>query len=138
MPATYGKYQKVEETKPAPNPIWRGVGCLLIVILPVAAYFLMKVTVPLLLNTGVVPPDIQGYVRFAPWILKTPGLMQGANFIGTINDFWLKLIVWVTLMILVGAIGSLIFTSIMQFMGPPRYREIDVPGNPYRGKKVSR
>jgi len=104
----------------------------------VVSYWLTTVAVPVIKAAKLAPPDVIGYVTFPAWVLKTPVLSSMANFFGTIPDFWLNLIVFIVIAILITAVGSLLYTFIAQFIGPPRYTEFDAPPTGLKGKTSKR
>jgi hypothetical protein len=136
--AKYAKYARKPIPKPEQNPIWRGIGCLLIIIVPVMAYALMMVTLKPLIGSGIVPVELRGYVQFPPWANTTPVIRDIAGFIGSINDLYLKATSFIVILILMTAFSSLAYTMVFQVMGPPRYSAMDAPPPPGRSKKSSR
>ncbi len=45
---------------------------------------------------------------------------------------------WFVVTIVLAAVGSLIYTAVAQFVGPPRYSELDVPPAPHKTKVYKR
>ncbi len=136
--AKYAKYQRKPIPKPEQNPIWRGIGCLLIIIVPIMAYALMMVTLQPLIGSGIVPEELRGYAQFPPWALTTPVIRNIAFFLGGINDLYLKLTSFFVILVLMTALSSLAYTMIFQVIGPPRYSSMDAPpppGTPKRSKR---
>ena len=134
----YSKYQRKSEKKPEANPIWRGIGCILIVVVPVISYALMVILTPAIVATGLVPYALLGYVKFPEWVLRTPILSDIALFIGGINDLGLKLIAFFVILLLVAAIFSLLYSLVSQVIGPPRYSDKDAPPSTHKGKIYKR
>ena len=138
MGSKYSKYQRKPEKKPEPNPIWRGIGCILIVVVPVISYALMVILTPVIVATNLVPYALLGYVKFPDWVLKTPILSEVTFFIGGINDLGLKLIAFFVILLLPTAIFSLLYTMVSQVIGPPRYSDKDAPPSKYKAKEYKR
>jgi len=134
----YAKYQRKSEKKREMNPIWRGIGCILIVIVPVISYALMVIFSPVIIATNLVPLDLLGKAKFPEWALKAPVLGDITFFIGGINDLWFKLIAFFVFLLLLTTIFSLIYTSILQVIGPPRYTDKDAPPSKYKAKVYRR
>jgi hypothetical protein len=133
----YTKYKPLK-VKPGMNPIWRGVGCILLVIAPVVSYALTILVVPLLIATGYVPLELLGNVHFPDWIFKVPVLNGIASLIGGINNLGLDIVVFVVIMLLLTGIFSLIFVAVLQVTSPPRYGEMDAPPSTHKAKPYKR
>lgn len=125
--AKYSKFQRKSEAKPEMAPIWRGIGCILIIIVPLMSYGLTALLSPVLAGSGLVPPELMGKIELPTWALRTPALNEITSFIGGISDLWLKLIVFFIILLLMVSITSLIYSMVFQVVGPPRYTELDAP-----------
>jgi hypothetical protein len=134
----YAKYQRKSEKKRESSPIWRGVGCILIVVVPLISYGLMIILTPVIKATNLVPYELLGQVKFPAWAVKAPVLSDLTFFIGGINDLWLKVIAFVVILLLLTTISSLIYTMIFQLIGPPRYTDKDAPPAKYKAKVYRR
>ena len=77
----YDKYQRKQERKQETNPIWRGIGCVLIVVVLLMSYALTAISVPPLITTGLVPPELLGKIGFPDWVFRTPVLSGIATFL---------------------------------------------------------
>jgi hypothetical protein len=120
------------------NPLWRGIGCILIVIAPIVTYALTAIISPLLAATGYVPLELLGFVEFPEWVSKVPILNNIAGFIGGIHNLYLGITVFITIFVLLTGIFSMIFVALFQAIGPPRYSEIDAPPSRHKAKKYTR
>jgi hypothetical protein len=136
--AKYAKYQRKSEKKPEGNPIWRGIGCILIVVVPVISYALTTILTPTIVATNLVPYALLGYVKFPEWVIRAPILSDMAFFIGGINDLGLKLIAFFVILLLLTAIFSLLYTMVSQVIGPPRYSDKDAPPSTHKAKVYKR
>ena len=136
--AKYAKYARKSVPRPEANPIWRGIGCILIVVVPVISYALMVIFIPAIIATNLVPYELLGYVRFPEWVLRAPILSNIAFYIGGINGLWLKLIAFFVILLLLTALFSLLYTMVSQLIGPPRYSDKDAPPPKYKAKVYKR
>jgi hypothetical protein len=128
----------VEKEKPQINPIWRGIGCILMVVAPLVAFAMTVILIPVLEASGYVPMELLGYVHFPPWVMKVPFLSFLASFIGGINNLYLGIVVFIVVLLLLSGIFSMIYVAILQVIGPPRYSEMDAPPSRTRAKKYKR
>jgi hypothetical protein len=114
---TYG--QPETERQPAPvHPIWRGIGCLLMIILPVISY------------AGAVLL-VRENIR-QRWI-QVPAELTGSivlPYLGRI--FFLDLAVTVMLVILGFSLLMVLYAMVARIVGPQRYGPYDVPPSQWR------
>jgi hypothetical protein len=136
-----GKYSKTQyerKEKPAANPLWRGVGCIIMIALPLITFGLTQLSMPPLIATGLVPLQLEGFVNFPAWVFNVNGLSDVAVFIRSIDNLWLGLIVFFIILLLLSGISSLIYVSVLQVIGPPRYSEKDAPPSTHKAKPYKR
>jgi FtsH-binding integral membrane protein len=134
-----GKYQRnvrVEEKRKTIHPIWRGIGCLLIIIIPVMSYAIALITFPLFYKAGLVPYALLGSLQVPTWMWYSPYV---AGFIQSIiNQPNLKalLVLAFVYILAMGGIMSLVYAVIYRRLGPSRYGPKDAP--PMKGRKVKK
>ncbi|MFN2216592.1 MAG: hypothetical protein ACK2TS_06575 [Anaerolineales bacterium] len=132
----YSKYQKPEEFQERKiHPIWRGIGCILALVLPVISYFLAVELVDFgLANEWPIPRELLGNVHIPGqvWVVNLP-----SNIISPINRFpnllAVILFTFVILILLTGLI-SWIYSLLYRVIGPPQLSPIDAA--PIKTKKV--
>jgi hypothetical protein len=125
----YTSYTSTREVKSRPwkvHPIWRGIGCLMLILMPIvaflAAYLLVDQDIVTTLKIPY-PPE------FSVTLITIPFL--GFNY----NVNWMTLIL-TGLLTLIGFAGIMIFYSVMySALGPPRYGPLDAPPKRYKKKK---
>lgn len=136
--AKYAKYQRKSPEKKGRNPIWRGIGCILFIVVPLLAYGLMLVFVPPILATGKVPYQLLGPVHFPDWAFKVQIVAGIASNISSINNLWVKIITFFVGLVIVTGVASLLYSMVYSLVGPPRYSDLDAPPTKYKGKKYTR
>jgi hypothetical protein len=134
----YSKYQRKSSEKKGMNPIWRGIGCILIIIVPLLAFGLMVLIVPPIIATGKVPYQLLGYVHFPDWILKLRILADITAFIGSINNLWLNIITFFVIVLILTTVASLLYSVIYAAVGPARYTALDAPPSKHKVKVYKR
>ncbi|MFC2064349.1 hypothetical protein ACFLXB_04555 [Chloroflexota bacterium] len=129
----YQKPKEIEEKKI--HPIWRGIGCILALILPVISYFLSIELVNYgLANEWPIPRELLGYVHIPRQIL---GINLPGNIIGPITSYQnlLAVIVFtIVILILLTGLISWIYSLLYRVIGPPKLTPIDAP--PIKTRKV--
>jgi hypothetical protein len=136
--AKYSKFQRKSPEKKGMNPIWRGIGCILIIIVPLLAYGLMVLFVPPIIATGKVPYQLLGYVHFPDWIFKVRIGTDIAVFIGGINNLWLNIIIFFVMVLILTTVASLLYSVIYSLVGPARYSALDAPPSKHKVKVYKR
>ena len=136
----YSKYYKPPpERSSETHPIWRGIGCLMIIIVPLIAY----AGAVLLVQYGVdhgwpVPPEIVGYIHFPDWVWNAPVLPGLVRPIASYRDLWAVLLVFLVLLLLLSGIFSTVYAVMYRILGPSRYTSVDAPPSNYKPKVYKR
>jgi len=134
----YASYRRTQHRKPEINPIWRGIGCILMIVIPVASYIITVAILPSILATGWLPQGLLGRVQFSEGVYNAPTLGAIAQFLSGIDYFWVKLIVFFIVFSLLSGFLSFLYSLFYQWFGPPRYTEVDAPPSGYRPKGYKR
>ena len=110
------------------HAIWRGIGCLLILIVPVIAWLLAVATVKLALQNGwSLPYQLLGYPVIPDTLWKIAGAPPILAFIQRQENLYLILALTVVFIIMISGVLSLAYSFIYRLAGPPRYGPLDVP-----------
>jgi hypothetical protein len=105
-----------QQSKPRPwdvHPIWRGIGCIFIFLIPIVSY----AGAVLLIQANAkqswidLPREITGY-----FVLP---------FLGRI--YYLYLVVALVLMVVGFGILTVVYSFVYRFIGPPKYGPMDAP-----------
>ena len=134
----YLRYEPPPQKKKELSPIWRGIGCLLLILIPALSYGLMLLFVPLVLNSGMVPYELLSRIHFPAIIYKIPLISSVAIFIGGIDYIWVKLIIFFVILVIMTGLFTFIYTTVYQWIGPPRYTDIDAPPSKHKPKRYVR
>ena len=119
------------------HPVMRGIGCIMIVVVPILAYGVAL----LLIDYGIqhgwpLPPNWLRPITIPPLLLNLQGLAPLWNLLLRQNNFTAVVVFTVAITIVVGGIMSIIYGYIYTIFGPPQYGPQDAP--PIRGIKVKR
>lgn len=137
------KYSKFRHERPKPpreeHPVWRGIGCLLMVIIPVMSYAIAVE----LVNYGLqknwpFPPAFVGHIQFPQWAWNTTIISRLITPIANFNNLGAVALVTVALIIVLGGIFSTIYAAVYRAVGPSRYTQMDAPPGKYRPKHYKR
>jgi hypothetical protein len=138
-----GKYQKFQQDKPRQqvvvHPVWRGIGFLLIVLVPLMAWAAANITLDYGLKAGwPIPADLLGppTMRMPAIAYRVQVFVQIANWVGTLNNFNILGIFWLFYVTVFSAIMSLIYAVVYRMFGPPRYSAVDAPPSNRRARRA--
>jgi hypothetical protein len=110
------------------SPVWRGVGCLLILFVPLLSYFLAVGTVHMAVDQKwPMPYQIMGYPVMPAVLMKLPGLIPLLTFVQAQQDLYAILLITVLYIVAIGAFMSFVYSFIYKYVGPPRYGPLDMP-----------
>lgn|SRR5688572_11572686 len=138
------KYTSYSRPKPKPrnlgvHPVVRGIGCIMIVVVPIVAYGLAI----LLVNYGAtrgwpIPRDWYGPPSFPDLLWSIQGLRPILQFLEAQNNLQANLIFTFVLIVLIGGLMSMIYGYVYTLFGPPRYGPQDAPPIRIKVKRYKR
>ena len=115
----------------------RGIGCILLVLVPILAYGTAVYVVDYGVRRGwPIPIAWLGMVDIPPLLLKLTGLSVVWNFLQAQNNLTANLVFALAITIVIFGILSIIYGFTYKLFGPPEYGPTDMP--PIRGRKVKR
>jgi hypothetical protein len=135
----YGTFKQQPYKRPYEvHPIWRGIGCLMMVLIPLVSV----VGALVLIDTGTkkgwpFPYELLGYPRLPAMAYSIPVISDIARTISSVNNLYAIAVFSLLLMILGFAVISLVYASAFKVVGPSRYTPLDAPEIP-RGKRYKR
>jgi hypothetical protein len=137
-----GKYQSgVKHKEPVhqgPGPIWRGIGCLMIVIVPVISYAAADVSMPFFADQGLVPRQLLFTPQTPDWMSVAPMVAQAYHFLfGHYGILATLLLAFVYILVISGLL-SVLYAFMHQLSAPSRYGPMDAPPPRTKIKKYKR
>ena len=110
-----------------PHPVWRGIGCLLMIVVPILSFGFAEITVQSTWAQQYVPYQLLGY-PVMPAILWKPGFLDPVlGFIQGLPNFYGVLAFFLLYLIVIGAFVSVGNAYLYKTLGPPRYGPQDAP-----------
>lgn len=130
---TQASARRAVNAKPDVNPIWRGIGCIMMVVIPVISYLLSLFIV----NMGVaqnwpMPYQLMGYPVLPPLFSKSDALLPIVLWIQQQQNLYAILLLTIAFIVVIGGFVIWLYTAIYAQVGPPRYGPLDEP--PIRGR----
>jgi hypothetical protein len=136
--AKYEKYRRKSPPKQEMSPLWRGIGCILMLVVPAISYLIAYAFLQEAKNLGWVPQELLGRIKFPEWMFGVPFLDTIARFFGSLKDPWAMLIFFFATLFILSGLISLVYSAFYQLLGPPRYSDKDAPPPRWKGKETKR
>jgi hypothetical protein len=137
-----GKYRsgvRKEDTRSqGPNPIWRGIGCLLIILVPVLSYAAADVSMPFFLSQGLVPRELLSTPQTPDWLWIAPVLAQTYQYLLGRPGILAILVLTIIYILFIGGAMSVLYAFMYQLAAPSRYGPMDAPPPRIKVKKYKR
>ena len=137
------KYRNFERQRPVrrnePHPIWRGIGCLSMLLVPALSLGISVILVQMAPSLGIqIPPDLLGRPLMPEIMFRVPGLVGILNWIQSLDNLYAVLVFTFTVTILLAGVLALGYAFIYRIVGPPRYSGVDAPPPNIKVKKYKR
>ncbi len=121
------EYKQIKERRWRVHPIWRGIGAVLIILIPIlsytGAYLLVREN---LKNHWLqIPVDLMRSVNFVPVLKAVPELSGLVASIGRV--YYVDLVLTVFFMVVGFGLLTIIYGALYSAMGPSRYGPVDAP-----------
>jgi hypothetical protein len=137
-----GKYRssvrREEPQAEGPQPIWRGIGCLLIVLVPILSYAAAEVTIPFFQKQGLVPREMLNTLKTPDWLWVAPILARAFQSVFGRPGIFAILALTVVYIVIIGGFLSVFYAFIYKLTAPPRYGPMDEPPIRKKIKKYKR
>lgn len=119
---------KVKERSRQPHYLWRGIGCVMMMVIPAMSYAAGVMTVDIALEQGyTIPHQLLGRLELPAIFYSSSGLMAILGPITRINNFYAYATAIFIYMILMSGILSFVYALIYRLVGPPAYGPLDAP-----------
>jgi hypothetical protein len=121
------------------HPIWRGIGCAFMILIPIVSYALGKLTIDYgLSHNWVIPYQLLATPKLPDWIYRSSALATLLGPIATWQYFYAYAVATFIYMVALGGLLSFVNALIYQMVGPPRWGPQDVPPPKFKGKDYHR
>lgn len=139
-----GKYtssaRKVQKPKSeGPHAVWRGIGCIMMLIIPAISISAGYQTVNYgLEHNWAIPYQLLGIPRLPEFFYKSNGLLTIFGPITYIQNFYAHAAVSFLYMVLIGGVISVLYAVVYRMIAPSRYGPTDAPPPKIKTKKYTR
>jgi hypothetical protein len=137
-----GKYQsgvrRQEYRSQGPHPIWRGIGCFLIVLVPLISFAAAELSMPFFRERGLVPRELLFTPQTPDWLWVAPVLAQAFQALFGRFGILAILVLTIIYIIIIGGIMTVLYAFMYQLTAPSRYGPMDAPPIRTKVKKYKR
>ena len=121
------------------HTIWRGIGCIMILVIPAISIAAGIITIDNGLKHGwAIPYQLLGYPTLPDWFYKSSGLITVFGPLTRINHLYAYTALSFFYMVAIGGIISVLYSFAYRFIGPSRYGPLDAPPPKVKTKKYTR
>jgi hypothetical protein len=110
-----------------PHPIWRGIGCILMILVPIISFAFAELTLQLPLAQQYVPYQLMGYPVMPAALWKNEFLAPILAFLQSQQNLYAVVIFFLFYTLVIGAFVSIINAYLYKTVGPPQYGPQDAP-----------
>jgi hypothetical protein len=139
-----GKYTSQVKQKETPrvrgvHPIMKGLGCVIMIIVPILSYGVAI----LIVDIGVqrawpIPAEWLGTPQFHPWLWKLSGLAYILGWLQTQTNLYANFVFAIGVGTVIGGIMAIFFGYLYRMAGPSEYGPLDVPPARVKVKRYKR
>jgi hypothetical protein len=137
-----GKYQsgvrRNEPGKAATPPIWRGIGCLLIVLTPIVSFAAANLSMPFFQDHGFVPSQLLVTPRTPDWLFVSPVLARAFQYLLARPGILATLVLTFVYILFISGLFTLLYAYMYRLAAPSRYGPLDAPPEHVKIKKYKR
>jgi hypothetical protein len=121
-----------------PHGIWRGIGCLMMIIVPAISILIGIEVVNLAVENKMrMPVQLMGYPQLPDILYKSAGLRPYLPML-RIQNLYAYIVASLIFMALISVLVSMIYAVIYRIANPERYGPLDEPPSRHKAKKHSR
>lgn len=139
-----GKYRSSARRKEKPieqgtHYIWRGLGCLMMIIIPVISYAAATLTIDYgLAHSWTIPYQLLGTPRLPKLFYDVDAFWAVFGPLTRIQNLYAYLAVCFLYMMTLSGIISVIYAAAYRVLGPSRWGPMDMPPPKFKTKKYTR
>jgi hypothetical protein len=122
-----------------PHPVWRGIGCFIVLLLPILSYAISVITVDYAIDQGVrLPAGLGGYPAMPDILFSVPGLVTPLAWVENQPNLYAYLLVGFFFLVALAGVMALVYAFMYRVSGPSPYSEFDAPPQNIKVKKYRR
>lgn len=115
----YRTYRREKTVRREPHPIWRGIGCLLLIIMPLLAWGISELVFPIIRQRWALPYEWTLPPQWPDWMWKIEFLVPYLSYTQRWSYFLVRLILWSGTLLLLWGGMSLVYAFLYARLAPP-------------------
>ena len=121
------------------DPVWRGIGCIMIVVIPLMAYGIATLVMGIAVaRNWPIPYQLMGYPTMPKEMFLLPGLVPVGVWLQGQQNLYGILTLTLLFIIVIGALLSFVYALVYKAFGPPLHGPLDVETPRVTVKKYKR
>jgi len=137
--SSYNRRQSKPRRSTGVHPLMRGIGCIMMVLVPILSYGIAL----LLVNYGYnhnwpIPRSWYGHPTIPPVLLNLQGLRPVWDFLVVQNNLIAIIVFTIVVIVIIGGIMAILYGYIYTLFGPPKYGPMDAPPIRIKVKRYKR
>ena len=122
-----------------PHGVWRGIGCLMMIIIPAISILIgIQFVNAALANRWLMPTALLGYPQLPAIVYKFGGLSALLIPLARTQNLYAYIVASLAFIFLISAVVSLIYAVVYRIVNPERYGPMDEPPPKVKAKKYTR
>jgi hypothetical protein len=121
-----------------PPAIWRGIGCLLIIIVPVLSYAAAELSIDYFIAQRLVPRELLITPQVPDWLWLAPVLARIVQAVIGRRAFLAILVLTFVYILFLSGIFSVLYAYMYRLAAPKKYGPLDAPPPRVKIKKYKR
>ena len=121
------------------HPVMRGIGCIMMIVVPILAYGIALLLVDYGIRQGwPIPANWLQPITIHPLLFRLRGLTPVWNFLLVQDNLIAVVVFTIAIIVVIGGLMSIIFGYLYSLFGPPRYGPQDAPPIRVKVKRYKR
>jgi hypothetical protein len=136
-----GRYKETltkTEAATGPPPIWRGIGCLLIILVPVMSFAAADLSWRFFWERGLIPPELLATPQPPDWLGLSPVLLNAYWYVFSKEAILAILVLTLVYTIFMAGVISVFYAFMYRLTAPSKYGPMDAPPPRIKVKKYKR
>lgn len=121
-----------------PPAIWRGIGCLLIILVPVLSYAAAELSLQFFIDQRLVPRELLITPQVPDWMWLAPVLARIVQSVIGRSGFLAILVLTFVYILFLSGIFSVLYAFMYRLAAPTKYGPMDAPPPRIKIKKYKR
>lgn len=117
-----------KEAPKGPHPIWNGLGCLMLVIVPLISIGISVMVMNIVeANQWPFPKQLLGYPSLPDFLFSTNALASIFGVVRSVRNLYAYIALTLLISMILGGFVSFLYSLVYRLVGPSKYGPTDAP-----------